>query len=567
MSYRPFRSIGRCLLAASAVSFGIVSLSAQTAPSTTAPSGPNPSRVDLFVGYSYFGAHGEVKPSDIPYSSINVGAIGSGAYYFNKYVGGEVIYVSHHGFGGDGGQSNDGFDSLSAGPIFRAPMQNFTLFAHGLVGVGRLLGPNNDNFAQFEHEPWTYGPALTVGGGMDYDTPLFHHHLGIRLFQADFRYVHADFGPVATTVHSPFTTVPPVYGTPWLGGRANLNGVDLSTGILWHIGSVVPPPPVTYACAVTAPTGPIYPGDVVTITGTSTNLAPKGKTNYTWTSDSGPVSGSADVASIDTKSLQPGNYTVKGKISQGNKVYQNAECSAQFTVTPFAPPTVGCSANPSTVNPGDPSTITASGVSPQNRPLTYSYSATAGSISGNTSTATLTTAGVAPGTVTVTCNVVDDKGQSASQMTTVTVAAPVVAPTPVTTSSLCTIAFNRDEKRPTRVDNEAKACLDDIALSAQRDPQAKLAVIGNAAANEKMAEHKAAERAVNEKAYLVTEKGVDSSRISVYTGSAGDKSAATTIIPVGATLDTTGLTPVDESAIKVQPRKSLGAGHRHHHKG
>ncbi|AEU37620.1 OmpA family protein [Granulicella mallensis] len=567
MSYRPFRSIGRCLLAASAVSFGIVSLSAQTAPSTTAPSGPNPSRVDLFVGYSYFGAHGEVKPSDIPYSSINVGAIGSGAYYFNKYVGGEVIYVSHHGFGGDGGQSNDGFDSLSAGPIFRAPMQNFTLFAHGLVGVGRLLGPNNDNFAQFEHEPWTYGPALTVGGGMDYDTPLFHHHLGIRLFQADFRYVHADFGPVATTVTPPFTTVPPVYGTPWLGGRANLNGVDLSTGILWHIGSVVPPPPVTYACAVTAPTGPIYPGDVVTITGTSTNLAPKGKTNYTWTSDSGPVSGSADVASIDTKSLQPGNYTVKGKISQGNKVYQNAECSAQFTVTPFAPPTVGCSANPSTVNPGDPSTITASGVSPQNRPLTYSYSATAGSISGNTSTATLTTAGVAPGTVTVTCNVVDDKGQSASQMTTVTVAAPVVAPTPVTTSSLCTIAFNRDEKRPTRVDNEAKACLDDIALSAQRDPQAKLAVIGNAAANEKMAEHKAAERAVNEKAYLVTEKGVDSSRISVYTGSAGDKSAATTIIPVGATLDTTGLTPVDESAIKVQPRKSLGAGHRHHHKG
>jgi hypothetical protein len=567
MSYRPFRSIGRCLLAASAVSFGIVSLSAQTAPSTTAPSGPNPSRVDLFVGYSYFGAHGEVKPSDIPYSSINVGAIGSGAYYFNKYVGGEVIYVSHHGFGGDTGQSNDGFDSLSAGPIFRAPMQNFTLFAHGLVGIGRLLGPNNDNFAQFEHEPWTYGPALTVGGGMDYDTPLFHHHLGIRLFQADFRYVHADFGPVATTVTPPFTTVPPVYGTPWLGGRANLNGVDLSTGILWHIGSVVPPPPVTYACAVTAPTGPIYPGDVVTITGTATNLAAKGKTNYTWTSDSGPVSGSADVASIDTKSLQPGNYTVKGKISQGNKVYQNAECSAQFTVTPFAPPTVGCSANPSTVNPGDPSTITASGVSPQNRPLTYSYSATAGSISGNTSTATLTTAGVAPGTVTVTCNVVDDKGQSASQMTTVTVAAPVVAPTPVTTTSLCTIAFNRDEKRPTRVDNEAKACLDDIALSAQRDPQAKLAVIGNAAANEKMAEHKAAERAVNEKAYLVTEKGVDSSRISVYTGSAGDKSAATTIIPVGATLDTTGLTPVDESAIKVQPRKSLGAGHRHHHKG
>ena len=399
---------------------------------------------------------------------------------------------------------------------------------------------------------------------MDYDTPFFHHHLGIRLFEADFRYVHADFGPVATTVTPPYTTVPPVYGTPWLGGRANLNGVDLSTGILWHIGSVVPPPPVTYACAVTAPTGTIYPGDVVTVTGTATNLSPKGNTNYTWTSDSGPVSGSADVASIDTKSLQPGNYTVKGKISQGNKVYQNAECSAQFTVTPFAPPTVGCSANPSTVNPGDPSTITANGVSPQNRPLTYSYSSTAGSISGNTSTATLTTTGAAPGTISVTCNVVDDKGQSASEQTTVTVTAPAPPPA-VTTTSLCTIAFDRDKRRPTRVDNEAKACLDDIALNAQRDPQSKLAVIGNAPAEEKMPEHKAAERAVNEKAYLVTEKGLDASRISVYTGTAGTKTSATTLIPVGATLDTTGLTPVDEAAVKVQPRTALGTK-KHHHK-
>ena len=51
-----------------------------------------------------------------------------------------------------------------------------------------------------------------------------------------------------------------------------------------------------------------------------------------------------------------------------------ADCSAPFTVKAFQPPTVGCSANPSTVNPGDSSTITANGVSPQNRPLTYSYS-------------------------------------------------------------------------------------------------------------------------------------------------------------------------------------------------
>jgi len=302
------------------------------------------------------------------------------------------------------------------------------------------------------------------------------------------------------------------------------------------------------------------------VTGTATNLLPKKDPTYTWNSDAGPVSGTSNVATVDTKTLAANTYTVKGHVSQGSKPGQMADCSAQFTVTAFQPPTIGCSANPSTVNPGDPSTITANGMSPQNRPLTYSYSATAGSVSGNTATATLTTTGVAPGTITVTCNVVDDKGQTASQMTTVTVTAPVVAPPQVVTKSLCTISFDRDAKRPTRVNNEAKACLDDIALSAQQDPTSKLAIVGNDAPDEKMGDHKAAERAVDEKAYLVTDKGVDASRITVYTGTAGTKTAATTLIPTGATLDMTGLTPVDESAVKAIPRTAPAPRHRRHKK-
>jgi hypothetical protein len=243
-----------------------------------------------------------------------------------------------------------------------------------------------------------------------------------------------------------------------------------------------------------------------------------------------------------------------------------------FTVTPFAPPTVGCSANPSTVNSGDPSIITAAGLSPQNRPLTYSYSSTAGTISGNTASATLATTGVAPGTtISITCNVVDDKGQTASQMTTVTVKSAEAPPAPVT-QALCTITFDKDKKRPTRVDNEAKACLDDIAISAGRDSTAKLAIIGNSEPVKVMGkktpkkeefaaketEKKAAERAVNEKEYLVVDKGLDASRISVYTGTAGTNTSATTIIPAGATLDTTGFTPVDEMKVKAIPRKPLG---------
>ena len=538
MVYSPFRSFGRFVLAACAVSLGVGSLGAQTT-GAAAPVGVNPSRVDIFTGYSYFGAHGQLKPAGINYSSIDVGAMGSGAYYFNKWVGGEVIYAAH-----PGGQNTDLY-TISGGPIFRAPMQNFTLFAHGLAGAAKLDGPNIRNIS---YNPSTWGPTLTVGGGMDYDLPFFNNRFSFRLFQADFRYVHANFGPA--------TPVPTIGIT---GGRANLNGVELSTGIVTHFGHIIPPPPVTFTCSVSPSTA--FPGDPLTVTGTALNLNPKRTASYSWTTDGGTISGTSNVANIDTKNAAPGSYTAKGHVSEGTRPGEMADCSAPFTIQQFTPPTVSCSANPSTVSPGDSSTITANGVSAQNRPLTYSYSSTAGSVTGSTSTATLNTTGAAPGTITVTANVVDDKGQSASCTTTVTVVAPTPPPA-VTTTSLCSINFDRDKRRPARVDNEAKACLDDIALNMQRSSDAKLAVVGNASSTEKTGASLAASRAVNTKEYLVTEKGVDASRISVYTGSQDGKTVATTLIPTGATLDTTGLTPVDESAVKAVPRSAPARKHK-----
>jgi outer membrane protein OmpA-like peptidoglycan-associated protein len=541
MVYSRLRNIGRFVLAACAVSLGVVTLGAQTAPSTTAPVGINPSRVDVFLGYSYFGTHSELKPAGIRYSSIDYGAIGSVAYYFNKYVGAEAIFAAHP----DG--NNDGLYTASVGPIFRAPMQNFTVFAHGLAGGARLTGPNLSNPFSYHNAP-QWGPALTLGGGMDYDLPFFDHRFSLRLFQADYRYIHEDFGPY---------TPPPTSGQ--MGGRANVSAAELSTGLVAHFGHIIPPPPVTYSCVASPDSG--YPGDPITVTGTALNLNPKKAPTYTWSADGGTISGTANVANIDTKTAAPGTYTAKGHVSEGAKPGQMADCSAQYTIKAFEPPTVSCSASPTAVAPGDSSTITATGVSPQNRPLTYSYSATAGTITGSTSTATLSTAGAAPGSITVTCNVVDDKGQTASSTTAVTVNAPPPPPAP-TTSSLCSVNFERDKRRPTRVDNEAKACLDDISLNLQRTSDAKLAVVGNAASREKMGSKLAAERAVNTKEYLVKEKGVDASRISVYTGSQDGKTVTTTLIPAGATLDSTGITAVDESAVVVKPK----ARHAVHHK-
>jgi hypothetical protein len=558
MTYRPFRSLGRFSLAACAVSLGVATLGAQTAPTAPA-SGSNPSRVDIFMGYSSFGAHGQVKPAGLPYSSVNYGAIGSGAYYFNRYFGGEVVYSNHP----DG--VNDGVSGASGGLIARLPMQNFTVFAHGLAGAARLGGPNSENPATLEHEPYRWGPSLTAGGGMDYAIPYWNNRFSLRLFQADYRYIHADFGPTATI---------PTGGI--LGGRANLSAAELSTGIVMHFGHIIPPPPVTFTCSVAPASG--YPGDPLAVTGTAMNLDPKKNATYTWTSTGGTVSGMTATGAIDTKTAAPGTYTVTGHVTEGSKPGQSADCTAQYSINAFQPPTVSCSANPSSVNPGDSSTISASGMSPQNRPLSYSYSASAGSVMGTSSSATLSTSGASPGPISVTCNVVDDKGQTASAMTSVNVIAPAppAAPPAPMASSLCSVSFERDAKRPTRVDNEAKACLDDIALALQRSSDAKLALVGNEDPKEQtMADRDAkmkhprpsaaAMRAVNTKEYLVTDKGIDASRIMLYTGTDGSKTVTSSLVPSGATNPAASDATVDESMVKAVPR-TAPAKPMHHKK-
>jgi len=288
------------------------------------------------------------------------------------------------------------------------------------------------------------------------------------------------------------------------GTKAMQNDVRLSSGIVFRFGgNAAPPlpPPARLAFSCSVQPSSVYPGDTIAVSGTALNLNPAKTAVYAWSADGGTVAGTSNTASIDTKNLAAGSYTLKGHVSEGDKPTENADCSASYVVKQFEPPTVSCTANPANVMSGEPSTITATGVSPEGRPLTYSYSSTSGSVSGSGTTATLSTAGASTGAIGLTCTVADDKGQTASGTTTVTVAAPVIAAKPMT-SALCSIQFDRDVRRPARVDNEAKACLDEIALNLERSSDAKVALVGHAAGGEKGAGKLASERAVNTKAYL-----------------------------------------------------------------
>ena len=343
-------------------------------------------------------------------------------------------------------------------------------------------------------------------------------------------------------------------------------------------------PPITLSCNASAPS--LFPGDSESVTATPGSVSTKKNNNliYSWSGQG--VTGNGTSATVDTSSLQPGNYTVNGQVKEGKKGKegrkpgQTATCSSDFTVKPFEPPTISCSANPDTIKPGDTATITAQAVSPQNRALTYSYSASEGSIEGTGTTATFSSSGAPTGAVGITCKVSDDKDHTVSANTNVTIQAPPPPPPPPQAQALCSISFSTDTRRPTRVDNEAKACLDQVALSLKQQPDAKAIIIADSNAKEKATEAReqkraarnrhakvenfAAQRAVNAKDYLVTDQGIDASRVSTYTGTGDDQSGQDFLIPQGANTDsaTQGATPVDESTVKPQTRKALPQ--RHH---
>jgi hypothetical protein len=135
------------------------------------------------------------------------------------------------------------------------------------------------------------------------------------------------------------------------------------------------------------------------------------------------------------------------------------------------------------------------------------------------------------------------------------------------------VSFANDAKRPTRVDNEGKACLDQVALSLQQQSDSKLVVVSSSTSTEKAPpkHHKkgavvdvAAQRGVNVKDYLVKEKGIDPSRIGVATTATEGQQAQNYLVPAGANFatDVSGTTPVDESTVKPEERKPLPERHR-----
>jgi hypothetical protein len=206
-----------------------------------------------------------------------------------------------------------------------------------------------------------------------------------------------------------------------------------------------------------------------------------------------------------------------------------------------------CSTSDDSVVPGQSAYITC------HCPTTPTWTSSAGSLANDRNSATLSTFSVRPGsTVVVTANCAGVKNPVSISIGAPEMAAPQAL-------RLCTLSFDRDPKQPVRVDTQAKACLDEIALNLRRRAEATLLVVGSADAREANAPRRAQQRADNARDYLIQEQGIDASRILTATAGEQSKTVETLLLPPG--LDTAaiirGLPPIPPgpAAHKPSPRQ------------
>ena len=489
------------------------------------------SRVDIYAGYGWFhplnsGIYGK-QYQDV----TNPNATASVSFWFNHYLG---VQMEGGYFSGSGEHrlydpscAKSMCDQLiytaEAGPVLRLPMGPFVPYIHALGGGERANGPVD--------QPLKWGWGVTGGAGFDYVLPFWSKRLAVRPIQADWQYSQVVYGPL-------------VLPAAKVGGFGEIDALKLSGGLTYRFGETSNPPQLAFGC--TAEPISVFAGEPVTVTGSTMGLDPKRKPTYTWAANGGKLTPQGEAATIDTTGLAPGEYTVAGRVSQGLKARQQADCNVPFTIKTVLPPTISCTANPSTGVSGTTIDISTVASSPSNRPLTYSYASTAGQITGTGATAKLTTAGLDATNITVTCNVSDDMGQRASSQTTVTISKPELPVIP-DTQRLCSLSFQRDHRRPVRVDNEAKACLDDVALTMTQQADAHLVMVGNASPEENPTA--AAERALNARQYLTKEKGLDPARIEVRVGQTSGRTLDNILVPSGASYSDPNTALFDEHSI------------------
>jgi hypothetical protein len=480
-------------------------------------------RVEVFGGYSYVSADFQGASGRHNLNGWN----GQVDINLNRWLGLTGDFGGYYGSVGEkvGDLSvNVSFRDYSFlfGPTLTYRQQHFAPFFHALFGgnnlSGSVLGKSTSNTAF----------AMAIGGGLD--IPLTPH-FGLRLAQADW------------------------LRTQNLSG--NQNNVRLSTGLLFMFGGA-PPVPVSASCS--ASPAEVWSGDPVTVTANGANFHPKHTVTYAWTGNGGKLSSAnTQTATIDTTGLAPGSYASSATITDPKEKKNNtATCSANFTIKQPQPPVVSCSASTATIAIGESATVTMTATDPQGWPLTYSWTATGGQVSGSATSATVTASNADAGnTITVTGTATDARANLTASCTASVNVPAVVKCTTIEDWGECT--FEKNPKKPWRVDNDCKDTLDKLSLRLQQMPNGKLDIVGYTDESESVdVQTLGGQRSVNVKYYLTTDgpNKADASRVTPRQGGAKGKATHFYFVPegnlCGGQLEEG--TVVDETAVQGQSR-------------
>lgn len=221
------------------------------------------------------------------------------------------------------------------------------------------------------------------------------------------------------------------FSGPSLGANARQDNLRLATGIVLRFGlphEAPPPPPAPHqppvaACSANPTSALAGSGDTVAIH-VNASSPQNDPLTYSYSASGGTVDGSGPDARWNSSGTTAGTYTITAKIDDGKG--GSASCAADVKVEerPNRPPTASLSVERSPILPGERTGITCNGSDPDGDPLTYTYSASGGQVTGTGSSAQFDATGLQPGTYTVKCTVNDGRGGTADASGNVEVKEP-----------------------------------------------------------------------------------------------------------------------------------------------